>query len=75
MFSLEHVTEASSSGIENSDIAILAHESLQSFVSKLERLLETRKCSIAKPMCAGRLKLENMTSQVKHAKIKYVSFY
>ena len=65
------MTEASSSGIENSDIAILADQSLQALVQNVEKLLESRKYTIAKPLCAGRLKIENLFSQVNHAKIKY----
>ena len=67
---LESLTAASSSGIENSDVTILAHESLQKLVQKVEKLLEAKNYIVAKSLCAGRLKLENLSSQIKHANIK-----
>ena len=59
---------ASSSGIENSDVAILADSSLRSFVNDIEEHLEAKKYAISKPLCAGRLLTENLASQVRHAK-------
>ena len=65
------ISVASSSGVTNSDAALLGDRTIQKLINNVETLLEERNYSVANALCAGRLEIENITSKIKHSKVRY----